>query len=286
MADGTPDTADSYLALLLHPDGRLPWIGAFLARVVLGMLIVSIVLLVRRTGNGYGVAGTAAAMTSIGIAVGTPLWGRMIDRRGPGRLLRSLATAFALGLIALGVAAVQGAPKLLIYALAMLAGFAFPPVSAVARVGWRRLYGLQLRDRAFALDSVTVELGFVLGPIFAAALVDGIAVWSGVVVSGLLMLLGVVLFTASPLATSMKGGPATMRGGAVRVRAVRSVMVICALIALAFGTIDIVAPAVAEVAGRPGLTGVLLGSFALGSASVDSCTARGAGPAPEWVGSR
>jgi len=43
-------------------------------------------------------------------------------------------------------------------------------------------------------------------------------------------------------------------------------MVICALIAIAFGTIDIVAPAMSEVAGRPGLTGVLLGSFALGSA--------------------
>ncbi|HKJ56140.1 MAG TPA: hypothetical protein VJ978_09160, partial [Nitriliruptoraceae bacterium] len=53
-----PDTqvADSYLAMLLHPQGRMPWIGAFLSRIVLGMLIVSVVLLVRRTGNGYGVA--------------------------------------------------------------------------------------------------------------------------------------------------------------------------------------------------------------------------------------
>lgn len=260
------EIADSYMALLLHPDGRLPWIGAFLSRIVLGMLIVSIVLLVRRTGNSYGVAGTAAAMTSIGVAVGTPLWGRLIDRRGPVLLLRGLAVAFAISLIALGVGVMMGAPTAMIYALAVVSGLVFPPVSAVARVGWRRLYGQQLRDRAFALDSVTVELGFVLGPILAAALVDGVAVWSGVAVAGLLMLLGVLLFTASPLATGMRGGPMTLRGGAVRVRAVRSVMVICALIAIAFGTIDIVAPAVAEVAGRPGLTGVLLGAFALGSA--------------------
>lgn len=257
---------DSYLAMLLHPKGRLPWAGAFLGRIVLGMLVVSIVLLFRRTGQSYGVAGTAAAMTSIGVAIGTPLWGRLVDRRGPVRLLRLLAAGFAVGTTLLSFAAVQRAPVAVLYALATAAGFAFPPVSAVARVGWRRLYGQQLRDRAFALDSVTVELGFVLGPILAAALVDGVAVWSGLVVSGLLMLIGVVMFTASPLATGIGGEPTTMRGGAVRVRAVRSVMMICALIAIAFGTIDIVAPAVAEAAGRPGLTGFILGAFALGSA--------------------
>lgn len=261
-----PRNDDSYLAMLLHPMGRLPWAGAFLGRIVLGMLVVSIVLLMRRTGQSYGVAGTAAAMTSVGVAIGTPLWGRLVDRRGPVRLLRLLATGFAIGTTVLAIAAVQHASVAVLYAVATATGFAFPPVSAVARVGWRRLYGQQLRDRAFALDSVTVELGFVLGPILAAALVDGVAVWSGLVVSGLLMLIGVVMFTASPLATGIGGGAATMRGGAVRVRAVRSVMMICALIAIAFGTIDIVAPAVAEAAGRPGLTGIILGAFALGSA--------------------
>lgn len=257
---------DGYMALLLHPQGRLPWVAAVLARVVLGMSIVSIVLLVRRTGNGYDVAGVAAAAASIGVALGTPMWGRLIDRRGPIVVLRLLGIAYTMAMVSLGIVAVAGAPPLVLYAVGVAAGFSFPPVSPVARVGWRRLYGLRLRDRAFALDSVTVEIGFVVGPILAAALIEATTAWSGVVLAGVMMLAAVVLFTTTSIAAGMHGSPRDVRGGALRVPGLWELMLVSIMIALAFGSIDILAPALAEGAGRPELAGVVLGAFAFGSA--------------------
>lgn len=255
-----------YAALVRRPGAGVPWFAAVLSRVVLGMAVVAVVLLVRRSGFGYDRAGATAAAMSLGTAAATPVWGRLADRRGPTGILPTLGIAYAVAGVALAWAVVGGAPAWVMVATATAMGIAFPPVSAVARVGWRKLYGLELRDRAFSLDGVTVELGFVTGPILAAILVDLVAPWVAVVAAGVAMAVATILFARSDLIRGIDGTVATVRGGALRVHAVRILMVVFVLVGLAFGTIDILAPAVAEGNGRPGLAGVVLAVFAFGSA--------------------
>lgn len=255
-----------YVALVRRPGAGVPWTAAVLSRVVLGMVVVSVVLLVRRSGYGYDRAGVTAAIVSLGTAAATPVWGRLVDRRGPGRLLPVLGMAYALAAVALAVAVRTDQPVAVLYPVAAALGIAFPPVSAVARVGWRRLYGVSLRDRAFSLDGVTTEVGFVTGPILAAALVDLVAPWVAVVVAGVAMAVATVLFSRSDLIRGLEGTVSTVRGGAVRVPAVRVLMLVFVMVGVAFGTIDILAPAIAEANGRPALAGVMLASFAFGSA--------------------
>ncbi len=255
-----------YLTLVRRRGAGVPWAAAVLSRVVLGMAVVSVVLLVRRSGYGYDLAGVTAAVMSLGTAVATPVWGRLVDRRGPRRLLLVLGPAYALAAIGLAAAVTRATPVAVVLAAAVVLGLAFPPVSPVARVGWRRLYGIELRDRAFSLDGVTTELGFVTGPILAAALVDLVAPWVAVVVAGLAMAVATVLFGRSELIRGIPGTPATIRGGALRVPGVRVLMGVFALVGVGFGTLDILAPAVAEANLRPTLAGFVLAAFALGSA--------------------
>lgn len=256
-----------YVSLVRRPGAGVPWLAAVLSRVVLGMSVVSIVLLVRRSGAGYDLAGTAAAVMSLGTAVATPVWGRLVDRRGPGRLLLALGPAYAVAAVAVAVAVTRGAPVGVVLVSAALLGAAFPPVSPVARVGWRRLYGLDLRDRAFSLDGVTTEVGFVTGPILAAALVDLVAPWVAVVAAGLVMAVATVMFARAELIRGIVGTRADVGVGALRVPAVRVLMAVFLLVGVAFGTIDILAPAVAEANDRPALAGVMLAAFAFGSAT-------------------
>lgn len=255
-----------YVELLRHEDARVPWIAAGVARIVPGMAVVAVVLLVRRSGQGYDAAGLAAAVMSLGTAAATPLWGRRIDRRGPVPLVTWLGVVYLAATLALAVAVTRDAPQAVVLVTAGVVGIAFPPVSPVVRVAWRRIYGLGRRDEAFSLDGVTVELGFVMGPIVAAALVDLAAPWAGIVAAGIAMATGTTMLARAAAIRAIPGTAATIRGGALRIAAVRVLMLVFALVGMAFGTIDILAPAVAEANGRPALTGVLLGSFALGSA--------------------
>lgn len=255
-----------YLELLRREGAGIPWLAAILARIVLGMAVVSVILLVRRSGYGYDTAGLAAAVQSLGTAVAMPVWGRLVDRRGPGQLLVWLGLGYLAATSTLAGVVLAGASIGVILVAAAVAGMLFPPVSAVARVAWRRLYGLQRRDQAFSLDGVTTEVGFVTGPILAALLVDVIAPWVAVVAAGATMAVSTWLFTRAPVIRAIEGTTATIRGGALRVPAVRALMVVFALTGVAFGSLDILAPAVAEANGREALAGVLLASFAFGSA--------------------
>ncbi len=256
----------AYVALVRRHGAGIPWAAAVLSRIVLGMAVVSVVLLVRRSGFGYDRAGLTAAVMSLGTAGATPVWGRLVDRHGPSGILPVLGIAYAAAAVGLAMAVTRGLPMVVTTLAAAVLGGVFPPVSAVARVGWRRLYGLALRDQAFSLDGVTTELGFVTGPILAAALVDLVAPWVAVVTAGLVMAVATVLFARSDLMRGMTGTVATVRGGALRVPAVRVLMLVFVLVGLAFGTIDILAPAVAEANGRATLAGVVLAAFAFGSA--------------------
>ena len=113
-------------------------------------------------------AGSLAA----GSGVGAPVQGRLVDRFGQRRVLPPLALVHAAALGLLVLTTELGAPTAVLVLFGLLAGFAIPPTSSVLRSMWPSL----LRDRphllqpAYALDSVLIELIFILGPLLTGLL--------------------------------------------------------------------------------------------------------------------
>lgn len=233
----------------------------------MGMVVVGLVLLVRRAGYDYGEAGLVAGAHSLGIGVIGPLQGRLADRFGQRRVLVVDAVAYFLALCGVAALVTASASVILVLIVALLAGSFNPPLSACARVAWRVKYGVELREAAFSLDAVTIELGYILGPVLSVVLVESVAPAAGVIGAAAAALVGAGGFALTPESASVTSGPGGARStvGALRSVGVRWLLVLFLLVSVVFGVVDIVVPAVAEGAGRPWAAGLLLALFAAGS---------------------
>src|SRR4051794_7524928 len=121
--------------------------------------VVLTVHVVQRLGRGYGAAGLVVAAWTIGMAFGAPWRGRAVDRLG-------LRTALLPSLLAEGVVWCS-APWLPFWGLvgAVVVGGALGlPVFTVIRLALSVMVPESLRRTAFALDSISVEVSFMIAP--------------------------------------------------------------------------------------------------------------------------
>ncbi len=140
------------------------------------------------------------------LRLGTPLWGRLMDRSGQIPVLVSTALSSAALLISLAVAAVLQAPSALLIVLAAGAGLAYPPVSPAIRAAWRVVFADRAaRKVAFALDSTSVELIFVTGPLLLSALLAFTPPVVPLVVTAALMAGGVLAYCRTDAAAGLPG---------------------------------------------------------------------------------
>lgn len=149
-----------YRAVLAIPGVRTLTVVGFLARVPATASLITLTLHVVLTLRlGYAAAGLVAAAMTVGTAVGAPLLGRLIDRRG-------LRTALAVTLVAecafWSVAPLLGYTALLLGAA--LGGLLALPVYSVVRQSLTVLVPPERRRPAFALDSMSVEISYIVGP--------------------------------------------------------------------------------------------------------------------------
>ena len=104
-------------------------------------------------------------------AVGTPVWGRLMDRFGQVAVLLPTAVTSAALLVGLALATTNGAPDRALIAIAAGVGLSYPAISPALRSSFRIvLPDPQARRVAFALDATSVELAFVCGPLLLSAL--------------------------------------------------------------------------------------------------------------------
>jgi MFS family permease len=250
--------ANQYAAALLA------W--SIVARLPNGMAALSLVLLVRATGAGYGEAGLVAASYAVAVAVGAPYGGRQVDRRGAPLVLRRRMILFStlFGLVAL-LGAVE-APMPAIAVAAAAAGLTMAPVSSVLRSIWPTVAGVDGARTAYALDAALQEVIFVGGPLLVAVL----AVISPVAaVAGAAVLAAVGTYAFSRLPPVRAAGPAeehhSARLGALSAVGVRTLALLSLWLGLGFGAAEIAVPAFAEAEGNRALAGVALAGFSAGS---------------------
>ncbi len=257
----------AYRDLFGHRTARWPLLMSTLSRITPGMIALAIVLLVRHGGYAYTIAGLVTGAHQVGVGLASPLQGSLADRFGQPTVLIPDAVGYLLGTVGLAVLVTQGAPVTALVVVAVLAGMVYPPTTACSRTLLGRLFPTgRLRETAFAVSSIAVEIGFIVGPLVAVA----VAGWFGpawsVVAAGVAAVIGAVGYAVTGAARAVpRRDPVTGRGGALRSRGVRVMVLALGTVAVSFGVIDIVVPAVADFAGQPGAAGWLIASIASGS---------------------
>jgi MFS family permease len=190
-----PTGLQAYRAVLAVPALRRLTAVAFLVRVPATATAITLTLhVVLQMGLGYAAAGLMVAASTVGMGVGAPLMGKLVDRRG-------LRTMLALTLAAAGVfwAPAPGLTYPVLLGAALVGGVLTTPVHAVIRQSMGVLAPAELRRTAYALDAMSVDLSYIIGPAVGTALALGLPhPWPMWVLGGLWVAAGVALWLLDP----------------------------------------------------------------------------------------
>jgi MFS family permease len=230
------------------------------------MVPLALLLMVQQQTGSYAVAGLASATLGVAMAVMAPVLGRLADRRGPRPVLLVQAVVYPLLLALLVAVVLGGAPAGAVIGASAAAGLATPLVSGTVRALWSRT-DARLRGTAFALDATATELVFVAGPSTVAALAVFATPAVAVGVAGALAVGGALTVATSGAMRSWVAVPGDRAGvfATVRSPGMPRVLLSGAAVMLGFGALEVAIPAFADQAGSPGLSGVLLAVWSLGS---------------------
>jgi MFS family permease len=204
-----------YRQVLALP-GVLPLLlVALLARVPVTAAAITLTLhVVEDLHRGYGAAGLVGAVATIGMALGGPMLGRFVDRRG---LRPMLLITTVVEVIFWGVAPELPYPVLL--PVAFVSGALTLPVFSVVRQSLAALVPEEHRRVAYSIDSMSVELSFMVGP--AVAVVVATSASATVMMWGVgvaMMLAGLGLYAFNPPTAGTAGTAAGGERTAVRHR--------------------------------------------------------------------
>lgn len=190
-----------YADLLRLPGVLSLFVLSSLARLPNAMSGVVVTLhVVQHEHLGYTQGGLVAAALALGAAIGGPWRGRKVDQQG-------LRTALIPSIV-LESAVWFGAPHLRFWALLLavfVAGVFLTPVFGVTRQALAVLVPQSQQRTAFALDSVAVEVTFMVGPLIGvwAATSELLGGTLGLSVLGAATLLaGLLLYVTNPPTTS------------------------------------------------------------------------------------
>lgn len=254
------------IAPLADPRVRPILLGQLLGRFTAGMMVLAIVFAVREAGHPYAIAGLVAGGHQLGVALGSPLQGRIADAIGHRRVLVPDGVMYLVGTIVLALALRAGLAGALATAIAVLVGLVSPPMTACTRAALGAIYGTgRDRERAFVLTVVNVEIGFIVGPLLTAAVAATLGGSVAVVVAGGCVAAGALVYASAPRdpATGPHGSlrAALHPDGFVAVLRTTGLVAMGAAfltVAMSFGAFDLFVASVSEVLGQPSLAGTYL----------------------------
>ncbi|GAA3209769.1 MFS transporter [Nonomuraea helvata] len=156
---------DPYRRLLKIPGVPALLLVGLLARIPSTAMGITLTLHVAVVLDlGYGKAGLITMASTIGMAIGSPLSGRLVDRHG----LRPVLIVTTAAQAAFWACA-WTLPFPVLIGAAAVAGLLALPVFSVTRQCLAALVPVAQRRSAFALDSMLVELSYMAGPALAVA---------------------------------------------------------------------------------------------------------------------
>ena len=253
-------TVSPYRRLLAIRATWTPVVGVVIGRLPIAGLSLATILLVRAETGSFAVAGLVEAAFALASALSLPPQARLIDRYGQTGVLATCGAVNPLCLIALVVLAEHGAPPTALAAAGAAAGVSVPPLSPAMRTLWATLVDdATLRQSAFALDAVLLEVAFIVGPLVVAALVAAGSPALAVIVNGALAGTGTAIFALSRASRSWRGIPAGSGwAGALRSPGIVALALVELSLGIAIGAMEISLTALATGFGAPSFAGVLI----------------------------
>ncbi|MDQ0776875.1 MFS family permease [Streptomyces aurantiacus] len=233
----------------------------------MGMFSVSAVIMIAGTRGSYALAGAVTATGLAATAVVAPWTARLVDRHGQARIAVPASAVAALGSLALLLCVRYGAPDWTLFAA--YAGTATTPnTGGMSRARWAHLLkGDTARlHTANSFEQAADELCFMCGPVLAALLCGALFPEAGTLVAVVLLLTGVLLFTAQR-STEPPARGRTDAGVPSPLRAPGIPPLLIAFLATGavFGSMEVVTIAFADAQGHRSAAGVVLALQAAGS---------------------
>jgi predicted MFS family arabinose efflux permease len=202
-------------------------------------------------------------------AVAAPIQGRLIDRHGPRGVLVATGIVAPLALLAILLSHPLGLSRPALFAVAVVAGAFAPPITVVVRTLLRtRFADGALRQSAFALDAVLLELAYTAGPLAIAAAIAAGSTAAAMVIAIVFLGLAVpLLFASGGLAWHRRDGDGrrSLLGPLGETRLLRLYAATFAL-CTAFGALEVGYPGFARGVGQDPWGPILIALNSIGSA--------------------
>jgi MFS family permease len=257
----------AYLSVWQLPSARRLLVSGFAGRLPSAMVPLALLLMVQQQSGSYAVAGLASATLGIAMAVMAPLLGRLADRKGPRRVLLAEAVTYPVLLSLLIAAVLGGVPAPWVIAASAATGASTPLISGTVRTLWSRV-DPRHRSTAFALDATVTELVFVVGPATVAVLAFAASPAIAMAAAGVLTVGGTLGIATAPALRDWAPAADVRAGGllsTVLSPGMPRVLVSGSALMLGFGALEVAIPAFASQIGAPGMSGLLLAVWSLGS---------------------
>jgi MFS family permease len=243
--------------------------AGFVMRLPLAIYPIGLVLIVSARTGHYGFAGFLAGAWVIGNGVGNPVLARLVDRFGQSRLLLPASALHAAATALLGILIQTHAPQWTYLVPAFVSGFAYLAVGSLVRARWTFVLGGRPEmSTAYSLESILDELIFTVGPLVATLIATTLDPVLVLVLSVALVFGGAVwLRTLRATEPPAQAVGAERHGSALR----QPGMLLLTLTAVAMGSIfasaEVTMVAFCGQHHHRGLSGLVLASFAFGSAT-------------------
>jgi len=259
--------ARRYAALLALPGARRPVIASAIGSMPIGMFGLAVLLLAQDATGSFAIAGRVVGAFGIGNALGAVAQGRLMDRVGQTRVLRTAAVAHALACAALVVVAHEGAATGWLYVSAALGGLALPQLPAAMRSLWSDLARDQeQRETAYAMVSIVFEIAVLTAPALTAAIVALASPEVAVVVAATFCAGGALAFSFTPASLAWRGEPHDVGWlGPLAAPGMRTVLLVLGAFGTAVGVVQVLLPAFADERGSAETGGLYLALLSAGS---------------------
>ncbi|WP_433022605.1 MFS transporter [Kribbella sp. CA-294648] len=256
-----------YVHLMRRPGARAFFVAGIVGRMPISMIGLGIVILIARESGSYGLAGAVSGVAVVAGALTGPIQGRLVDRFGQRLLLLVGTVLCTIGLVGLLVAVRADAPSWVLYLVSFVAGGTRPQVGSFVRARWTHLLGRgRALQTAFALEAVGDEVVFIVGPVLVTALATQVNPYAALASAGVLGLGGGIWLAA------LRGSDPPGRGksdGTEKAPLPWLSLLLLSIIGLGLGatlgSAEVVTVAFTAEAGQPGMSGVVLAVWALGS---------------------
>ena len=263
----------SYRSALRTPGAAAFFLAAAPARVGVAMAGLGIVWLVHAETGSFGVAGLVTGSFAVAETLVGPQTARLMDRFGQPRVLVPLLCAHAGAIAALVALALTGAPAVSLMVAGLAAGATIPQFGALSTARWSALlHGRADLTPALALETISNEVAFLLGPALAVLTATQLHPAAGTVLAGALVVGSGLAFAAlrrtapAPAATAVPDRTAARGPGrTLLTRKFATLFAVNLALGVFFGSMQVSVSAFAEAHHAAAAAGLLYGLMSAAS---------------------